>query len=203
MAVLMKVAARVFSLIALIAGLLSLLVLSADFASGDSIDACGVVSRRGSCRVFTIFSADYPYECILPDTVSVAEGTECRVRGTFEECIQSCGSGSLFSYCLTEVHISACIPESLGCGRLSLFDDEYGCYLWRSFSRPDLEVFVDDRHGYASGDTLFATGIIARIYGDICLSGDPTLLHTTLSACPDTISPVAHVTWGQIKSRFR
>lgn len=185
------------------AGLFLLLALSIPARSpAESIDACGVIQRAGPCLVFSVYSADYPYQCLLPDTVHLALGTECRLRGTFQDCMPPCGS-SPPTKCLTEVQISACIPETLGCGIVSLLDAEYGCYLWRSLTHPENEFFLDDHDGYASGDIAFATGIVVRIYGDICLSGDPVLLHDTLSPCPDTLATTARVTWGKIKSGFR
>jgi len=110
--------------------------------------------------------------------------------------------GIQYDECLTNVQIVPCEAETLGCGLIQVFNDEYGCYTWSPLAQLDDLILIDDLNGYASGDTVYASGVRTGL-GDICICGCGWLLHTRLSACPDTASAVSHVSWGRLKAIFR
>jgi hypothetical protein len=168
-------------------------------SAAEIFDGCGEIIVEGDCRVF------YPYglnlqECLLPDTLQLPNDLECRITGTvlnpWAECDGLPGYKSL-----VDVVVRPCEPESLGCGVLEPFGDS--CVVWRSLVTPGDLTLLDDFGGFATGDTVLAVGVRAFSIPDVCICACGLLLHTTLTACPDTLSPIQPMTWGRLRVLYR
>jgi hypothetical protein len=181
-----------------------LLLLSAAFAmvecpvgAAERLDACGEVQLRGDCRVFTPYWNVEGREYALPDTLQVSLETELRLTGDVE--IEDTRCDVTYFYRLANVEVSDCIPANLGCGVISLFNVEKGCYTWTPLTSPGARILVD-KGSHTDGDTVNAAGIRAS-FADVCGCGCGVLLHAVLTSCAGT--PTQPLSWGRLKSLFR
>jgi hypothetical protein len=138
---------------------------------------------------------------IFPDTAQVTVGTECRLVAEYTLCDRICFVEP-WHCCLTDFVMTPCLIDTLGCGVLTECDDEYHCLAFYPLNPSTDAVQVDDLGGFVVGDTVYAYGVRVDM-GTFCSCPPGALLHPTYVACPDTLSPVRKVTFGQIKGLFR
>lgn len=162
-------------------------------------DSCGEIYIQGECRMFFPYSPSL-WVYLLPDTLRLPSDPECHVTGTVWNSWVECNGNPGYTT-LLDVVIRPCEPEQLGCGVLTMFNDEYDCVTWAPLDRSSPPILVDGHAGFAPGDTAWASGIRADL-ADICICGCGVLLHTVLTACPDTLAPLQRTSWGKLKALY-
>jgi hypothetical protein len=122
-----------------------------------------------------------------------------RLQADSEYCATFCGDNQYLT-CLSNVTLTTCEAEDLGCGVISEPGFDGYCWLWQSPIHGDLEF--GDPSPFAPGDTVHVLGTVSYGIPSSCW-GDGLLLRRTVSACGDTLTSVEAASWGRLKTLFR
>lgn len=160
----------------------------------------GFLTSYEGCFLFEPFNGDDGYVLdipTLPDTLLLAA---MQVSGDADSCSRSCG-GVVLHRCISQVQMTPCEPESLGCGILSgpFFNDET-CWLWTSTAYGRQRLHVPPP--FASGDTVTVSGWIYSGCGSYCMVGEGCLWKPILHRCSEA-TPTRRISWGTIRSLYR
>jgi hypothetical protein len=183
-------------LLAIIFG--ALLCCGASDALPTHIDHCGWlrVSHSG-CILFQSTDGGEEYVTDLLAVPDSLEHTPIKLEGDVLHCDPAC---SPYYYdCIIGTVVTTCEPTNLGCGVLNEDTVDF-CHTWTSLVYGTL---LTQMHGRSDGDTVRVVGIIDRTLPSVCMFGDGGLFNESFYDCPDTLSAVMQMTWGNLKGLFR
>lgn len=175
------------------------LIVTANVTQEKTIDECGrIYYFRNECWVFQPFSGKQA--CLLRNSGGFSNHDIVRIQGNWEYCYVFC-SGVHFYACMSNLLITLCASESLGCGVLREIVTP-GCeeyWLWESFEWGRLKLW---NCSFEDGDLVHALGYIDRSCGNYCIDAEGCLVEPSLNFC-DTPVSIFQETWGQLKNLYR
>jgi hypothetical protein len=163
-------------------------------AHAESVDLCGEIEAE-------CFFVPYndPGIYYLPDVPEELRSQPIIVRGEVTNCSETCATLPI-SECLVATEIKVCLPETLGCGVLEPWFDQY-CGVWASATHGRAEIY--NYFGFAPGDTVLAIGYVQSYFLTTCMIANKKLSYYELLHCITGGTPVRKTTWGYVKARFK